>query len=84
SEGSASEHKTGAIPGFARRYSITRLVYVEVTGNARDAIAREKQIKGWLRCKKLGLIEAENPAWVDLAEGYLGLSDPADPSLRSG
>jgi putative endonuclease len=78
------EHKSGAIPGFARRYGITRLVYVETTGSVRDAIAREKQIKGWLRCKKLALIQAQNPGWIDLAEEWLGLSEPADPSLRSG
>jgi putative endonuclease len=39
------EHKRGLIPGFARRYGITRLVYVEVTGKARDAIARESRSK---------------------------------------
>jgi putative endonuclease len=41
------QHRTGAIPGFSRRYSITRLVYFEATDSARSAIAREKQIKGW-------------------------------------
>jgi putative endonuclease len=78
------EHKSGAIPGFARRYGITRLVYVETTSAARDAIAREKQIKGWLRCKKLDLIRAQNPEWVDLAAEWLRDGQRADPSLRSG
>ena len=91
------EHKTGALPGFARRDGITRLVYVEMTDGARDAITREKQIKGWLRCKKVALIEKQNPMWLDLTEemfqcasggracriqDYSG--DLADPSLRSG
>jgi putative endonuclease len=65
------QHKTGAFPGFARRYGINRLVYIEVTANVRDAIAREKQIKGWLRCKKIALIESQNPEWNDLAQGWL-------------
>jgi putative endonuclease len=78
------QHKTGAIPGFARRYGITRLVYVEVTGRAGDAIAREKQIKGWLRCKKIALIEQQNPSWADLSDEWLLARDLADPSLRSG
>jgi predicted GIY-YIG superfamily endonuclease len=50
---------------------MTRLVYVETTGVTGDAIAREKQIKGWLRRGKLALIESHNPQWRDLAEGLL-------------
>jgi putative endonuclease len=77
------QHRTGTLPGFARRYGITRLVYVEMTSTARDAIAREKQIKGWLRHKKIALIQSQNPEWRDLAEDALS-SVRADPSLRSG
>jgi putative endonuclease len=77
------QHKTGLIPGFTRRYGITRLVYVETTGRAGDAIAREKQIKGWLRQKKITLIESQNPEWRDLAEA-ISAGWRADPSLRSG
>jgi len=54
--------------GFSRRYAVFRLVYVENASNPRDAIAREKQIKGWSRRKKLALIEASNPTWQDMAE----------------
>jgi putative endonuclease len=79
-----SEHKSGVIPGFARRYGINRLVYVETTASARDAIAREKQIKGWLRRKKLALVEHQNPGWIDRFEEWFGLGSRADPSLRSG
>ena len=60
------EHKQKLIPGFTRRYNLTRLVYYEVTPNVRAAIAREKQIKGWLRRKKVALVESMNPEWRDL------------------
>ena len=74
------EHKCGTASRFTRRYGITRLVCVESTYSVRDAIAREKQIKGWLRCKKIALIEMQNPGWVDLSDGWLPMRDPADPS----
>ena len=60
------EHKQKLIPGFTRRYNLTRLVYYEVTPDVRAAIAREKQIKGWLRRKKVALVESMNPEWRDL------------------
>ena len=77
------EHKMGVFPGFTRRYGINRLVYVETTNAAIDPIAREKQIKGWLRQKKIALIESQNPEWRDLAE-EVSAGWRADPSLRSG
>ena len=52
---------------FASRYRCTRLVYYELSPTARDAIAREKQIKNWTRRKKLHLITTLNPGWLDLA-----------------
>ncbi len=61
------EHRTGARPGFTRRYCATRLVYVEWFRDARNAIAREKQIKGGSRADKVALIERVNPEWKDLA-----------------
>jgi putative endonuclease len=78
------QHKTGALPGFARRYGITRLIHVETTDTAPEAISREKQIKGWLRCKKIALIQSHNPEWRDLAEEWFVAGTRADPSLRSG
>jgi putative endonuclease len=48
-----------------------RLVYVEDTSDALAAIRREKQIKGWLRQKKIMLIESLNPEWRDLAGDFL-------------
>jgi putative endonuclease len=77
------EHKHKAIPGFTARYNVDRLVLCEETGDALAAITREKQIKGWLRAKKVALIEAENPQWCDLSDGWFDGSD-RDPSLRSG
>ncbi len=72
------EHRNGDIPGFAFRYNATKLVYYEHTFDIQSAIAREKQIKGWLRSKKNQLIETMNPEWNDLAPKL------ADPSLCSG
>ena len=64
------EHKNKLIPGFTKRYSVNRLVYFETFKHPQDAIAREKQIKGWLRRKKLALIESSNPTWADLSEEW--------------
>ena len=61
------QHKTKADPkSFTAKYNIDRLVYFEVFSSAKDAIAREKQIKRWRREKKLALIESENPRWMDV------------------
>ena len=64
------QHRTGAIPGFSSRYRTTRLVYFEQTPEARAAFAREKQIKGWTRAKKIALIESTNAGWEDLARDW--------------
>lgn len=61
------EHQHKLIPGFTTRYNITKLVYFEATGDVRTAIEREKQIKGWLRARKVALIESVNPDWDDLS-----------------
>ena len=63
-----NEHKQGLIAGFTSRYRVTRLVYFEEFADIRDAIAREKEIKGWKRSRKTSLIERRNPTWEDLAE----------------
>ena len=62
------EHKQKLIPGFTSKYNITMLVYYESTPDIHLAIAREKQIKGWLRARKIALIESNNPEWKDLSE----------------
>ncbi len=56
--------------GFTRKYTVTQLVYFEASGDVRAAIAREKQIKGWIRSKKIALIESVNPHWKDLSVGW--------------
>jgi putative endonuclease len=64
------EHKREEGSKFASKYRITRLVYYEGCPDARAAIGREKQIKGWLRAKKIALIESMNPDWDDLSAGW--------------
>jgi len=66
------EHKQGTIAGFTKRYGCVTLVYYEGTSDVTAAIAREKQIKGWLRSRKIALIESENPTWNDLSDGWHG------------
>jgi len=61
------EHKNKLIPGFTSKYNLNCLVYYEQTANVLSAIAREKQLKGWLRKKKIALIETQNPEWSDLS-----------------
>lgn len=60
------EHKHRLVPGFTSKYNIDKLVHFETTSDVNSAIAREKQIKGWLRSKKIALIESSNPEWRDL------------------
>jgi putative endonuclease len=60
------QHKSLAVPGFTQRYRVTNLVYAEVFTDVNEAIAREKQLKGWNRAWKLKLIEQSNPNWDDL------------------
>ena len=62
------EHKDKLVPGFTRRYGVGLLVWCEPFGDINDAIAREKQIKGWNRTWKIRLIEKENSGWNDLVE----------------
>ena len=64
------EHKQHLVEGFTKKYNITKLVYYEKTNDVREAIAREKQIKGWLRQKKVDLIESLNPEWKDLSADW--------------
>ncbi|HSW92859.1 MAG TPA: GIY-YIG nuclease family protein [Gammaproteobacteria bacterium] len=61
------EHKNKLIEGFTKKYNLTKLVYYETTESIIEGICREKQLKGWLRSKKIVLIEKENPGWDDLS-----------------
>ena len=84
------QHRLRAIPGFTARYRVTRLAHCEETSDVQAAIAREKQITAWSRCKKVALIETGNPTWKDLAvEWFEGAVEGSqmqllDPSRCSG
>ncbi len=61
-----AQHAARAARGFTRRYGVVRLVYAERFADVTEAIAQEKQLKGWNRAWKLRLIEAGNPDWLEL------------------
>jgi len=62
------EHKSKLIPGFTKKYNIDKLVWFDRTTDVQAAIAFEKKIKGWLREKKVALIESKNSKWEDLGK----------------
>ena len=67
----AYEHRHQLVPGFTKRYNITKLLYYEVHDSPETAIEREKQIKAGSRKKKEMLIERVNPLWNDLYDGVV-------------
>ena len=82
------EHKQKLVPGFAKRYNVSRLVYFEETSDVYAAISREKQIKAWRREKKVALIESANRDWRDLSVDWFEDQGPflgsrQDSLLRS-
>lgn len=66
-----TEHKNETLDGFTKKYHLHKLVYFEEYSEVNDAIAREKQLKGWIRAKKNWLIESQNPNWNDLSESFV-------------
>ncbi len=62
------EHQSGLIEGFTQKYNVHKLVWYECCHDVKDAIAREKQLKGWVRSKKEALIREMNPEWRDLSK----------------
>lgn len=62
------QHKQKLVRGFTSKYNLNKLVHHEVFTNIEEAIAREKQIKGGSRKKKIELIEKDNPKWKDLSD----------------
>lgn len=64
------EHKFHRIEGFTEKYDVERLLCWESFDQVGRAIAREKQLKGWRRSKKIALIESVNPHWLDLAQDW--------------
>jgi putative endonuclease len=71
------EHKWREHDGFTEKYNCDRLVWFEVYHDVHRAIAREKQLKGWRREKKIALIQNMNSAWVDLSREWYD-AEPAD------
>jgi putative endonuclease len=63
-----AQHKSALTPGFTKKYHVNRLLWFEPHSSIRSAIAREKQIKGLSRAKKIALIESLNPTWQDLTD----------------
>ncbi len=89
------QHKRSEIAGFTQRYNLNRLVWFDHVRDVNNAIACGKKLKGWLRAKKIALIEQNNPRWFDLSadlesEAAIDNCDTSaeemisDPSLRSG
>jgi putative endonuclease len=86
------QHKFHRIEGFTDKYDIERFLYRESFDDVHKAIAREKQLKGWRRSKKIALIEFVNPHWLDLAGDWYpsmkdsgkgrGASTPQNDPLR--
>jgi putative endonuclease len=75
------QHKTKALEGFTKRYGLNRLVYFEEFRDVTNALNREKELKGWLRVKKIALIQKDNRLWRDLSDGWY--DGQMDSSLRS-
>ena len=65
------EHKSNQVDGFTKKYNVCKLVYFEKYSDIDNAIAREKQLKHWVRSKKNLLVETQNPNWDDLGETYV-------------
>ena len=65
-----AQHKRREVEGFTSRYNIDQLVFYEETDDVRAAIEREKQLKGWVRARKMQLVLDTNPEWKDLAEDW--------------
>jgi len=77
------QHKNKLIAGLTSRYNLTRLVYYEAFFYPYAAIEREKQLKGWIRRRKIELIESMNPHWHDLAARWYELYKPSRHSVKS-
>jgi putative endonuclease len=82
------EHKFHQMEGFTKKYEVERLLYWASFDDVHKAIAREKQLKGWSRVKKITLIESRNPYWLDLAREWYpwmncgGARDASTPEDR--
>ncbi|MEK7571009.1 MAG: GIY-YIG nuclease family protein [Patescibacteria group bacterium] len=64
------EHKNKLVEGFTKKYNVSKLVYFEEFQLIDEAIASEKKMKGWIRIKKVSLIESRNSEWKDLSLSF--------------
>lgn len=78
------QHRVDWFHGFSGRYRVDRLVYFEEHPSPLAMVTRERQLKGWVRRRKVDLIEAQNPGWRDLAEGWYGRDGLGGPRGRGG
>ena len=69
------EHRAKETESFTKRYNMTTLVHMEEFPDPASAIQREKQLKGWLRSRKIELVEETNPNWLDLAANWFSTDD---------
>jgi putative endonuclease len=76
------QHQEGVADGFTKKYGVNKLVYFEVFHYVGNAIAREKEIKGWRRSKKIALIESVNPGWRDLSRDFGKEFKPENPRSK--
>ena len=74
------EHKEKLVKGFTKKYNVNKLVFHEICADIEGAIAREKQIKGWLRRKKVALIESVNSEWRDLSLDWVNCHSEGVPT----
>ena len=73
----AFEHKFHQMEGFTNKHDVERLLYWASYDDVHLALAREKQLKGWSRAKKIALIESRNPHWLDLAKEWYPWMKPS-------
>lgn len=78
------EHRSGLVPGFTKKYGVTKLVWYERHGDIREAIAKEKRLKRWRRDWKRTLIETDNPHWADLYPALSGMGPGSAQERRPG
>ncbi|MBM3181054.1 MAG: GIY-YIG nuclease family protein [Chloroflexi bacterium] len=71
-----TEHIEKTVAGFTSKYNVTKLVYYEEYATMEESIAREKQIKGGSRQKKIDLIKKKNPEWADLYDEFFCVNSP--------
>ena len=77
-----AEHKAGVGSKFTAKYKTDRLLYIETYRYVRQALAREDEVKGWTRAKKIALIESTNPEWRDLSRDWEWENSPNPPERQ--